>query len=135
MASQKLSLTFPPRTVREPITYHLVKDHNLRVNIMRASITPDEAGHMVVELEGTSDELDSGCAYMDSLGVSFEPLSKDVAWSDERCVRCTACTSVCPTDALSVDRSNMDVSFDAEKCIACELCIPVCMYKAMEIRF
>jgi len=135
MASQKLVLTFPPRTVREPITYHLVKDHNLMVNIMRASISPDEAGHMVVELEGTEDELDAGRAYMDSLGVCFEPLSKDVTWSEERCVHCTACASVCPTGALSVKRPGMNVIFDAEKCIACELCIPVCIYKAIEIRF
>lgn len=135
MPSEKLVLTFPPRLVREPITYHLVKDHGLKVNIMRASISPDEAGHMVVEIEGTPEQIEGGRTYMEAAGVNWQPLSKDVRWLEERCVHCTACVSVCPSAALSVDRDTMLVSFDAEKCIACELCIHACMYKAMEMQF
>lgn len=135
MPTEKLVLTFPPRLVREPITYHLTKDHDIRVNIMRASISPDEAGHMVVELDGSREQLDAGRRYMENIGVAFEPLSKDVSWNEERCVHCTACASACPTGALSVDRPTMAVSFDADKCIACELCVSICGYRAMEVRF
>lgn len=135
MASEKLVLTFPPRLVQEPITYHLVKDHGLMVNILRASISPDEAGHMVVELGGTRSQLENGRKYMEDAGVSWQPLSRDVLWREDRCVHCTACVSLCPAGALALDRSTMKVSFDSEKCIGCELCIPVCMYKAIEIRF
>lgn len=135
MPSEKLVLTFPRRLVQEPITYHLVKDHGLMVNILRASISPDEAGHMVVELDGTRSQLENGRKYMEDAGVSWQPLSRDVLWREERCVHCTACVSVCPAGALPLDRSTMKVSFDPEKCIACELCIPVCMYGAIEIRF
>jgi len=134
MPTEKLVLTFPPRLVREPLTSRLTKDYDLMVNIMRASISPDEAGHMVVEVEGSAEQLEAGRKYMEQIGVSFEPLSKDVRWIEERCTHCTACISVCPTDALMVDRETMKVSFDAEKCIGCELCIPVCVYKAMEVR-
>jgi len=135
MASEKLVLTFPPRLVREPITYHLVKDHDLRVNILRANISPDEAGHMVVELEGRKDQLDAGRRYLEEIGVSWQPLSRDVRWLEDRCVHCTACVTVCPSSALYVERPSMKVGFDGDKCIGCELCIPVCMYKAMEISF
>ena len=135
MPSKKLVLKFPPRIVREPITYRLVKDHDLMVNILRASISPDEAGHLVIEIEGTSEQIEDGCSYFDKIGVEWQLLTKDVHWLEESCVSCTACTSVCPTGALYAERPSMEVGFDSEKCIGCELCIPVCMYKAMEIQF
>jgi ferredoxin len=135
MASEKLVLTFPPSIVRQPVVYHLVKDYDLRVNIIRASISPDEAGHMVVEIEGTRPQLEEGRKYIETQGVQWQPLSKDVRWREDRCIHCTACISACPTGALKVDRPAMTVSFDDEKCIGCELCIPVCAYKAMEITF
>jgi len=135
MASEKLVLTFPRGNVRVPVVYHLVKDYDLKVNIMRASISPDEAGHMVVEISGDKRRLEAGRKYIESAGVSWQPLSKDVHWLQERCTHCTACVSVCPTSALWVKRPEMEVKFDSEKCIGCELCIPVCIYKAVEIQF
>ena len=135
MASEKLVLNFPRGIVREPVVYHLVKDYDLRVNIMRASISPDEAGHMVMEISGDKRRLEAGRKYIESVGVTWQPLSKDVHWREDRCVHCTACVSVCPTAALRVKRPEMEVKFDGEKCIGCELCIPVCGYEAVEIQF
>jgi ferredoxin len=135
MTNEKLVLRFPPQMVRQPVVYHLIKDYDLKVNIIRATINPDEAGQMVVEIEGTKKQREEGRRYLGKAGVSVQPLSKDVRWRDDRCVHCTACVSVCPTGALKVDRSTMKVSFEDKKCIACELCIPVCMYKAIEIQF
>lgn len=135
MASEKLVLTFPRGIVRVPVVYHLVKDHDLKVNIMRASISPDEAGHMVVEISGDKRRLEAGRKYMESVGVQWQLLSRDVHWLKERCVHCTACVSVCPTSALHVKRPDMEVKFDGDKCIGCELCIPVCIFKAVEIKF
>ena len=131
--TEKLVLTFPARLVREPITCRLSREHNLMVNIMRASISPDEQGHMVLELVGSAEDLDTGMAYLDEIGVNVEPLVHEVHWLSERCTHCTACTSACPTGALYVRRETMEVDFDAEKCIGCGLCIPVCSYRAMEI--
>ena len=134
MPTTKLVLTVPPDMVKEPITYVLVKNHDLKVNILRASISPDEAGHMVVELEGDRDAIESGRRYLDSVNVRAESLDQDVRWSEELCTHCTACVSVCPAGALIVARDTMKVSFESDKCIGCELCIPVCAYRAMEIQ-
>jgi len=134
MPKTKLVLTVPPDMVKEPLTWRLIKDHDLMVNILRASISPDEAGHMVVELSGERDAIEGGQRYLASCNVKVESLEKDVAWSEERCTHCTACISVCPSGALILDRDTMLVTFDSEKCIGCELCIPVCAYRAMEIR-
>jgi ferredoxin len=133
MPTTKLVLTVPTNMVKEPITSRLVRDHNLMVNILRAQISPDEVGHMVVEIEGDREAIESGRRYLASVNVKIQSLDQDVRWSADLCTHCTACTTVCPTGALSVDRKNMQVSFAIDKCIGCELCIPVCAYRAMEV--
>jgi len=135
MPAKKLVLTFPRSLVEEPIICRLVKDYDLVVNILRATISPDEAGHMVLEVTGPEQQIDGGLRYLDEIGVTWQPLSKDVKWREDLCTHCTACVTACPTGALTVERPGMRVRFDEEKCIACELCLPVCSYRALEIHF
>ncbi|NLI81812.1 MAG: 4Fe-4S binding protein [Deltaproteobacteria bacterium] len=133
MAQMKLVLQFPANLIEQPITYQLIKKYDLMVNILGARITPREQGRLVIEISGRKKNLDAGLRFLEEIGVGVEPLARDVMWHEERCIECTACTSVCPTGALSVARPEMRVTFNHEKCIACELCVPVCPYKAMEI--
>lgn len=133
MAKMKLVLHFPPNLIEQPITYQLIKKHDLMVNILGARITPREQGRLVVEVSGRKKNLDAALRFLEDLGVGVEPLARDVTWHEDRCIECTACTSICPTGALCVSRPDMHVSFSHEKCIACELCVPVCPYKAVEI--
>lgn len=133
MAKKRLVLSFPPELIDEPITYQLIKKYDLMVNILSARITPKEQGRLIVVLSGKSADLEAGLRFIEELGVTVQPIAQDVRWHEDRCIECTACTSICPTGALSVARPEMRVSFNHEKCIVCELCIPACPYKAMEI--
>lgn len=133
MQKKRVVLTFPPSLVGQPITYHLVKDYDLMLNILRATVTPNEQGRLVVELSGQRKQLEDGIAYMKALGIEVQPLAQDIKWHEDKCTHCTACIPVCPTKAISVDRATMEVSFAKERCIACELCIPVCPYRALEV--
>ncbi len=134
MPKKKVVLNIPPHLIDQPITYKLIAEHGLVVNILRAHITP-EWGRMVVELSGNGGQLEEGLNFLAEMGVGVEPLAKEVRWLEERCVQCTACIAPCPTHALGVDRSNMTVFFDRELCIACELCLNSCAYRAIEMSF
>ena len=133
MSKKKVVLNFPPHLIDQPITYRLIAEQGVRVNILRARITPKEWGNMVVELNGDKTRLETGLAFLKDLGVEVEFLAEEVKWREERCTHCTACLAPCPTQALYVDRASMTVGFDREKCIACELCLSVCPYHAVEI--
>jgi Fe-S-cluster-containing dehydrogenase component len=135
MATKRLVFNFPPQLIDQPLTYQLITKYRLKVNILRARITPKEWGRLVVEVSGSKRDLDSGLQFTSELGVEVKPLAQDVLWHEERCTECTACTSICPTGALSVARPEMRVHFSHDKCIACELCVPVCPYKVVEILF
>jgi Fe-S-cluster-containing dehydrogenase component len=133
MSKKKVVLNFPPQLIDQPIIYRLVAEQGLKVNILRARITPKEWGNMVVELNGKKTRIQEGLDFLRELGVEVELLAEEVKWREERCIHCTACLAPCPTQALHVDRGTMIVAFDKEKCIACELCLNVCPYQAVEI--
>jgi dissimilatory sulfite reductase (desulfoviridin) alpha/beta subunit/TusA-related sulfurtransferase len=69
----------------------------------------------------------SGCANNCS-----KPVENDVGvmggvlprWSEEACITCTLCVSICPAQAIT--QSGKKFILDAEKCILCGLCISNC---------
>jgi len=133
--SKKIVIRFPKRMVDRPIIYRLVKDYDLEFNILKASITPEQEGLMVLELKGTQVEYDKGIEFLLKAGVQIQALSRDVTRNEERCTQCGACVTVCPTGVFKLDQKTMIVTFDSEKCIGCGLCIPACPTRAMEVHF
>jgi len=133
MGKKRIVLTFPHDVVTSPIVYRLVKDYNIVVNILQASVTPKEEGRMVLEVTADDDKLEAVFDYLEGLGVSVESLDKTITWAEEKCTSCSACIAICPTEALNIDRSTMIVSFDKEKCIACGLCLKGCPYHAVTL--
>ncbi|MBW1609381.1 MAG: 4Fe-4S dicluster domain-containing protein [Deltaproteobacteria bacterium] len=133
MKQMKLVLIFPETIVEEPITYHLISDYGIRVNILRASIDPGKQGRMVVELSGEEIPLSQGLNYLERVGVQVTPLAQEIRHLEDRCASCTSCVPHCPTQALDVDRESWKVSFDPEKCIVCLSCLETCIYQAMSV--
>lgn len=135
VVSRRIVLHFPRRLVDRPIVYRLVKDYNLEFNILKASVTPEEEGLLVLELSGEQTEYDSGIKYLATNGVRIQSLSQDVVRNEERCTHCGACVVVCPTGAFELESLTRRVKFDNEKCLACGMCIKACPPRAMELHF
>jgi len=135
MVSKRIVLHFPHRLVDQPIVYKLVKEYDLQFNILKAYVTPQEEGLMVLELKGKKENFDKGMEYLQSVGVKIQPLSQDVIRNETKCTDCGVCVPICPTNALVVDLLTRKVHFYDNKCIACELCVKICPTRAMEVRF
>lgn len=133
--SHKIVLKFPHRLVDQPIVYKLIKDYNLIFNILKASVTPNEEGLLVLEVKGDEEDYTRGEKYLKDLGVHVQPLSQDIVLDEDKCTYCGACVPICPTAALILDKSSYKLKFDKDKCIACLLCIPACPVKAIEVHF
>ncbi|MBI4982434.1 MAG: 4Fe-4S binding protein [Candidatus Omnitrophica bacterium] len=135
MTSKRIVLHFPHRLVDQPIVYNLVKEFDLKFNILKAFVTPQEEGLMVLELTGKKENFDKGIEYLNSCGVKIQPLSQDVIRNEVKCMHCGVCVPICPANALTVDQESRKVIFHDKKCIACELCVRICPTRAMEVRF
>jgi L-aspartate semialdehyde sulfurtransferase ferredoxin len=133
--SKRVVLHFPKRMLDEPILFKLTRDFNLEFNILKASITPESEGLMVVELKGEQTSYDQGVRYLINCGVRIQSLSQDVTRNDDRCTSCGACVTVCPAGAFSYEPGTMVVRFNSKKCVACGLCIKACPPRAMELHF
>ena len=134
MYSRILILRFPQTEVEKPIVCYLAKDFDLTFNILNAAILPRKEGILVMELSGTRNNFREGIKYLKSQGVRVQNASQEVKRIRNKCTHCGACTAVCPTGALAIDRPEMSVLFDQKKCSVCELCLLACPSRAMEAR-
>jgi len=133
--SRRIVLRFPPRLSGRPIISRLVKDFSLDFNILKALITPDEEGLLILELSGEQNNYDKGIKYLTKTGVKIQSLSQNVTRNEERCTHCGACITVCPAGAFELDPVTRRVNFINDKCVACGLCIKACPPRAMEVHF
>ncbi len=129
-------LTYGAETANEPIVWRLVKDFDLRVNILRAEISPGQEGNLLVEI-GVDDEasLERALAWLGSIGVGYSGVAKRIAWDEDRCVDCGACTGVCFSGALAMDRSDWSLVVDRDLCTACGLCVTACPFRCFKLDF
>ena len=134
--TKKLMLSFPRYDSEKPIIYHLVKDHNLLVNVYRAQITPEEEGHLVLDVTGTEEDIRRGIDFVETLDVTINDTGKGVTRDNDRCTHCGHCVVHCPTGALYiVDRATREVAYNEADCIECLACIRVCPYAACASAF
>jgi len=134
--TRKLMLWFPKCECEKPIIYHLVRDHNLVVNVFRAKVTPEEEGYLALDVTGTQADIDGAMEFIRTFNVTVNLAGKGLTWNEDNCTGCGACVPHCPTSALHIpDRDTMAVAFDAEKCIECLACIRVCPYGACTSAF
>ena len=133
--SKRMVLRFPRRLAGRPIVSRLVRDFNLDFNILKASITPEEEGLLILEVTGKQADYDKGINYLTKTGVRIQSLSQDVTRNEERCTHCGACITICPAGAFEIEPLTRRVNFYNEKCLACGLCIKACPPRAMELHF
>lgn len=55
--TKKIVLHFPQSLINQPIICRLVKDFNLEFNILKASVTPEKEGLLVLELSGEEKNI------------------------------------------------------------------------------
>jgi ferredoxin len=131
MKKIKVSLYYPPDKVNRQITYHLIKDFDLQVNILHADISLDKMGKLIIDIIGEDDRVEQGLKFIEEQGVEYKLFTKTIIWQEDSCVHCGACTAVCPSRALEMDKKDWALTFDKEKCLVCELCVKACPLKVM----
>jgi ferredoxin len=128
-------LRFPAETVNEPITYTLIKEYDVLVNILNADITHGKEGNLLIEMAGNENNVNEALVYLESKEVEISPVVKTILFREDLCIHCGACSSVCFPGALNMDSRTGQLQFSPEKCVACELCIKACPLRLFELNF
>lgn len=132
---ERFILRFPPECSGKPITYYLIKEFDIKVNILRAEITPGKEGRLLIEVEAEEGDLQQGLQYLKDESIGVYPLSREITIRREECVHCGLCTAVCFSGALEMDRQSWELTFDPARCVACELCIRACPLRLINLHF
>ena len=125
-------LTFPRALVDRPVISSLIREHGIEVNILQASITPEEDGRMLAIFSGERADVSAALDRLKESHVRVVLPEKNLAWDEASCTHCGACVGQCLSAAFTTDPESGRVTFDGRKCVACELCIPACGYGAIE---
>lgn len=132
MPTERLLLNFPSKIVKKPIVYKIVKDFDLEFNILRAEITSDLEGKMLLEVKGTKEKIANCKEYLKKEGVEIKEAEKGIILDKDICVNCGLCVSVCITKALYSQENTYEIYFDKDKCILCGLCLDCCPLNAIK---
>jgi len=134
--TERLVLSFSPESIRKPVTYLLVSNYKLRLNILRAKVKPGEEGRLLLEISGDEERIREGLDYLASMGVRMEPVERFFTVNHARCVGTKECFKVCPTNAIILEPSpDKKVDILPEECILCEKCVDVCPQQVFNFSF
>ena len=74
---KRVKLTFPQDLIKEPVLFTMAKKFDILPNIRRARVT-ETVGEVVLVLEGTEENINSGIEYMKERGVDIELVEGDI---------------------------------------------------------
>ncbi len=77
MAKRQVMFTFPESLIKEPIIYNLGHQFKVVTNIRRADVSENK-GWVVLELEGSEEDIKRGIAWMTNKGVRVDPVIGDI---------------------------------------------------------
>jgi len=74
---KRVKLTFPQHLIKEPVIFSMAKKYDVMPNIRRARVT-ETVGEMVLELEGTEENLEKGIKSLKDKGIVVELVEGDI---------------------------------------------------------
>jgi len=132
---KRMVLSFPADSVNEPITYILIKEYDVMINILNADISHGREGKLLIEISGQKESVNGAMDYLKGKKVEISPVVKTILFNQSACIHCGACSSLCFPGALSIDQDSRELRFFPDKCVACELCIKACPLRLFELNF
>jgi len=135
MKKERFIMRFPPATTKRPLTYELIRDYDIKINIMKGVITSGKEGRLLVEWEAEDKQFEAGLKLLEQEGVEIRPISDQIRLDIDSCVHCGACTAVCFSGALDFDRDTWKLKFMPQECVACGLCAKACPLRLFTIEF
>ena len=68
---KRVKLTCPQHLIKEPVIFTMAKNYDVMPNIRRARVT-ETVGEMVIDLEGSEDNVERGIKSLRDEGVEVE---------------------------------------------------------------
>jgi ABC-type methionine transport system ATPase subunit len=74
---RRLTLTFPPKLIKEPVIYNIGHQFKLVTNIRSANVS-ENVGWVTLEIDGEETEYSKALNYLNEIGVTVEPVERNI---------------------------------------------------------
>ena len=74
---KRIKLTFPQHLIKEPVIFTMAREYNIIPNIRRARVT-ETVGEMILELDGSEENVEKGIESLKQQGLSVELVEGDI---------------------------------------------------------
>ncbi|MBV6493863.1 MAG: hypothetical protein LDLANPLL_01887 [Turneriella sp.] len=71
---KRLHLEVPADRVKEPFVFRMVTKYNLQTNIIEANLGPNRNGTVVLEIEGTPQDIERGILFLRETDIEVKEL-------------------------------------------------------------
>lgn len=132
MVDQKYMLKFDDNAIKDSVSYILVSEFNIAPSILQAKIN-DNGGVMILSLKGKEADIKAALVRLKGMGIKVRKLAKQISRDPDKCIDCGSCISICPSEALYMNRDTWKVELDVKKCIACASCLTACPTHAVKL--
>ncbi len=125
----RILLRFGEPLVEKPITSQIILDLKVPINIITAHVN-SKGGEILAEVPDA--DMDRTVKAFRAKGVEVS-IPKLVEVDSEECFSCGTCVSLCPVEAISIDKDG-GVVFNREKCVGstCSVCVDACPARAIK---
>jgi formate hydrogenlyase subunit 6/NADH:ubiquinone oxidoreductase subunit I len=125
----RILLRFDEASVEKPITSQIILELRVPINIITAHVN-SKGGEILAEIP--DEALDKTVKAFRDKGVDVS-IPKLIEVDSEECFSCGTCVSLCPVEAISIDKDG-SVVFDREKCVGstCSACVDACPTRAIK---
>jgi len=125
----KIILCFNSQIIKKPLIAEVILETGALVNINKATIDIT-GGELIINVP--DEDAKKVIKSFKSRGVDVITLEKPIVRTDEECVHCGVCISVCPTNVFRYEADG-SVSMDHKECIQCGACITACPHNALKL--
>ncbi len=74
---RRVTLTFPPKLIKEPVIYNIGHQYRLVTNIRSANVS-ENVGWVTLEIDGEEEEYLKVLDYLNKIGVTVEPVERNI---------------------------------------------------------
>jgi molybdopterin synthase sulfur carrier subunit len=74
---RRVTLTFPPKLIKEPIIYNISHRFKVVTNIRSANVS-ENVGWVTLEIDGEEEEYLKAMNYLNQIGVTVEPIERNI---------------------------------------------------------
>lgn len=114
---QLLTLVLPAENYAKPIIYHLIKEYNIKITILKAEIIPKKQGYLLIEAEGAEASLQNALQFLAQEQIKTIPDDKQTPVYKIAGAPCNTCAAACFSDAIVVNKQTLQQESRKETCI------------------